>query len=128
MAASSGRWAGYLALTGADPQGQIPIPIRMHRGCTPFSSKRHFRSIYCPTLKRIIEALLAQGNQTLLYAGGKWDNDLEDFAPLPAGSVIFHIDRCDPAAAPPHLGCKACLSGGVPNALLVFGSPEEVRA
>jgi hypothetical protein len=119
---------GYLALTAADPQCQIPIPIWMHRGCTPFISKRHFRSIYWPTLKPIIEALWAQGNQTLLYAEGKWDNELEDFAELPAGSVIFHIDCSDPAAAHRILGGKFCLSGGVPNTLLAFGSPEEIRA
>ncbi len=117
---------GYLALTGADPQGQIPIPIWMHRGCTPFISKRHFRSIYWPTLKPIFEALWARGNQTLLYAEGKWDNKLEDFAELPAGSIIFHIDRTNPAAAHRILGDKFCLSGGVPNALLAFGSRQEV--
>jgi uroporphyrinogen-III decarboxylase len=119
---------GYLALTGADPQGQIPIPIWMHRGCTPFISKRHFQSIYWPTLKPIVEALWAQGNQTLLYAEGKWDAHLEDFAELPAGSVILHLDRSDPAAAHRILGRKFCLSGGVPNTLLAYGSPEEVRA
>ena len=117
---------GYLALTGADPQGQIPIPIWMHRGCTPFISKRHFRSIYWPALKPIFEALWARGNQTLLYAEGKWDNKLEDFAELPAGSIIFHIDRTNPAAAHRILGDKFCLSGGVPNALLAFGSRQEV--
>jgi hypothetical protein len=100
----------------------------MHRGCTPFISKRHFRSIYWPTLKPIIEALWAQGNQTLLYAEGKWDAHLEDFAELPAGSVIFHMDRSDPATAHRILGHKFCLSGGVPNTLLAFGSPEEVKA
>ena len=119
---------GYLALTGADPQGQIPIPIWMHRGCTPFISKRHFHSIYWPTLKPIVEALWAQGNQTLLYAEGKWDAHLEAFAELPAGSVIFHLDRSDPAAAHRVLGRKFCLSGGGPNTLLAFGSPEDVKA
>jgi uroporphyrinogen-III decarboxylase len=121
-------YMGYLALTGADPQCRIPIPIWMHRGCTPFISKRHFQSIYWPTLKPIVEALWAQGNQTLLYAEGKWDAHLEDFAELPAGSVIFHIDRSDPAAAHRVLGHKFCLSGGVPNTLLAFGSPEDVKA
>ena len=119
---------GYLALTGADPQGRSPIPIWMHRGCTPFISRQHFHSIYWPTLKPIVEALWAQGNQTLLYAEGKWDAHLEDFAELPAGSVIFHLDRSDPAAAHRVLGRKFCLSGGVPNTLLAFGSPEDVKA
>ena len=50
---------GYLALTGADPQRQIPIPIWMHRGCTPFISKNHFETIYWPTLRPILDALWA---------------------------------------------------------------------
>ncbi len=118
---------GYLALTGADPQRQIPIPIWMHRGCTPFISRDHFERIYWPTLRPIVEALWAQGNQTLFYAEGKWDAHLERFAELPAGSIIYHIDRGDPARTHAVLGRKFCLSGGVSNILLAFGSPEEVK-
>jgi hypothetical protein len=119
---------GYLALTGADPGKQIPIPIWMHRSCTPFISKDHFETIYWPTLKPIVEALWAQGNQVLFYAEGKWDAHLDRFAELPAGSIIFHIDRSDPERVRRVLGGRFCLSGGVPNALLAFGQPEEVKA
>ena len=119
---------GYLALTGADPRKQVPIPIWMHRGCVPFVSRDHFETIYWPTLKPIVEALWAQGNQVLFYAEGKWDAHLERFAELPAGSIVFHIDRSDPARVSRVLGGKFCLSGGVPNELLAFGKPEEVKA
>ena len=119
---------GYLALTGADPQKQVPIPIWMHRGCVPFISKRHFAEIFWPTLKPIVEALWAQGNQVLFYAEGAWDAHLEAFAELPAGNIIYHLDRTDPEMAHRVLGRKFCLSGGVPNTLLAFGKPEEVRA
>ncbi len=119
---------GYIALTSADPGKAIPIPIWMHRGSTPFISRAHFESIYWATLKPIVEALWAQGNQVLFYAEGKWDAHLERFAELPAGSIIFHLDRTDVRAAHRILGKKFCLSGGIPNALLTFGKPEEVRA
>ncbi|HTT63256.1 MAG TPA: uroporphyrinogen decarboxylase family protein [Bryobacteraceae bacterium] len=119
---------GYLALTGADPARQAPIPIWMHRGCTPFISKAHFSNIYWPTLRPIVEALWAQGNQVLFYAEGKWDAHLETFAELPAGSIVYHIDRSDPALVHRILGRKFCLSGGVPNTLMAFGSQEDVRA
>ena len=118
----------YLALTGADPERKIPIPIWMHRGCVPFVSYDHFENIYWATLRPIVDALWAQGNQVLFYAEGKWDAHLERFAELPAGSIIYHIDRGDPAETHRVLGKKFCLSGGVPNALLAFGKPEEVRA
>jgi uroporphyrinogen-III decarboxylase len=119
---------GYLALTGADPAKQVPIPIWMHRGCTPFISKEHFRTIYWPTLRPIVDALWAQGNQVLFYAEGKWDGHLETFAELPAASIVYHIDRSDPALVHRILGKKFCLSGGVPNTLMAFASPEEVKA
>jgi uroporphyrinogen-III decarboxylase len=119
---------GYIALTSADPGRQIPIPIWMHRGCTPFISREHFETIYWPTLKPIVDALWAQGNQVLFYAEGKWDAHLERFAELPAGSIVFHLDRTNPALAASILGKKFCLSGGVPNTLLAFAKPGEVKA
>jgi hypothetical protein len=63
-----------------------------------------------------------------MYAEGKWDAHLERFAELPAGSMIFHLDRTDPLAAHRILGAKFCLSGGLPNALLAFGSADDVKA
>ena len=119
---------GYLALTSADPSKQVPIPIWMHRGCVPFISRDHFESIYWPTLRPIVDALWAQGNQVLFYAEGKWDAHLETFADLPAGSIVYHIDRGDPVRTHEALGRKFCLSGGVPNTLLAFATPAEVRA
>ena len=119
---------GYIALTSADPQKLLPIPIWMHRGCTPFISREQFNTIYWPTLKPIFDALWAQGNQVLMYAEGKWDAHLESFAKLPDKSVIYHIDRGNPAEVHRVLGKKFCLSGGVPNALLTFGSPADVKA
>jgi hypothetical protein len=119
---------GYIALTGADPGKQIPIPIWMHRGCVPFISHEHFNTIYWPTLKPIVDALWAQGNQVLFYAEGDWDAHLETFAELPAGSIIYHVDRGDPSKAHAVLGKKFCLSGGVPNAMLMMAAPEQVKA
>ncbi|MBL8175398.1 MAG: hypothetical protein JNK48_12060 [Bryobacterales bacterium] len=118
---------GFIALSGLDPARNIPIPIWMHRGCVPFISYDHFNRIYWPTLKPIVEAIWAQGNQTLFYAEGKWDAHLDAFAQLPAGSIIYHIDRGDPAICAQKLGGKFCLSGGVPNAILAFGSAEDVK-
>jgi uroporphyrinogen-III decarboxylase len=119
---------GYIALTSADPSRTVPIPIWMHRGCTPFISKEHFETLYWPTLRPIVDALWAQGNQVLFYAEGKWDSHLERFAELPAGSIVYHIDRSDPDLVHSVLGKKFCLSGGVPNTLLAFSKPDEVKA
>jgi uroporphyrinogen-III decarboxylase len=117
----------YIALSGLDPARNIPIPIWMHRGCVPFISYEHFLTIYWPTLKPIVESIWARGNQVLFYAEGKWDSHLDVFAELPPASIVYHIDRGDIRLIHEKLGGKFCLSGGVPNALLTLGTPDQVR-
>jgi hypothetical protein len=100
----------------------------MHRGAVPFISHEHFDTIYWATLKPIFEAIHARGNQVLMYAEGNWDAHLETFAELPAASIVYHVDRGDIRRAAQVLGKKFCLSGGIPNDLLAYGTPEKVKA
>ncbi len=117
----------WIALSGLDPEQNIPIPIWMHRGCVPFISHDHFNRLYWPTLKPIVESIWERGNQVLFYAEGKWDAHLDTFAELPAGSIIYHIDRSDPVLVQQKLGNRFSTSGGVTNALLFLGTPDQVR-
>jgi hypothetical protein len=116
-----------VARVTADPQRLVPIGYWMHRGGVPFVSPEIFQNIYWATVKPIIEELWSEGRQTLFYAEGKWDHHLESFAELPAGSIVYHVDQGDIFKAHRVLGEKFCLSGGVPNVLLAYGTPEEVR-
>ena len=117
----------HTALSGADPDKNVPIAIWMHRGCVPFISHHHFETIYWPTLKPIIEEIWAKGHQVLFYAEGKWGEHLDAFAELPDQSIIYHVDRDDIFDVHRRIGHKFCLSGGVSNYLLGYGSPDEVR-
>ena len=118
----------HTALGGADPEKQLPISFWMHRGCVPFISHQHFAQIYWPTLRPILEELWRRGHQVLFYAEGKWAPHLDTFASLPDGSIIFHVDRDDIAQVHRAIGHKFCLSGGIPNHVLAFGTTDEVRA
>jgi uroporphyrinogen-III decarboxylase len=117
----------HVALSGADPTKNVPISIWMHRGCVPFVSMKHFEDIYWPTLKLILAEIWRHGHQVLFYAEGKWGPHLKRFAELPDGSIIYHCDRDDIFEVHRILGHKFCISGGVPNGLLSFGKPHEVR-
>ncbi len=116
------------ALDSSDPAGEVPIGFWMHRSCVPMVTPAHFSEFFWPTLKPIIEELWRHGRQTLFYAEGNWDYHLADFATLPPQSIIYHIDQGAPAKVFAALGGRFCLSGGIPNALLAFGKPEQVRA
>jgi uroporphyrinogen-III decarboxylase len=117
-----------VAMASADPERILPVTIWMHRGCVPFINPEQYEKYYWPTLKPIIEELWAAGHQTLLYAEGKWHHHWDTFLELPAGSVIVHCDRDDVFEAKRKLGHKFAISGGIPNRLLSFGKPDEVRA
>jgi hypothetical protein len=117
----------HMALSGADPEKNVPITIWMHRGCVPFISKDHFENLYWPTLKPIIEQIWANGHQVLFYAEGKWAAHLDAFAKLPEKSIIYHVDQDDIFEVHKILGHKFCISGGIPNFLLGYGTPQEVR-
>jgi hypothetical protein len=117
----------HVALSGADPTKNVPITIWMHRGCVPFVSMDHFEKIFWPTLKPILQEIWRQGHQVLFYAEGKWGAHLKRFAELPAGSIVFHCDRDDIFEVHKVLGEKFALSGGVPNDLLAFGKPKQIR-
>ena len=117
----------HVALSGADPDKNVPVAIWMHRGCVPLISPTHFETIYWPTLKPIVEALWARGHQVLFYAEGNWDAHLDSFAELPDGCIVYHVDQGDIFEVHRAIGHKFCLSGGVPNHLLSYGRPDEVR-
>lgn len=117
----------HTALSTADPARQVPVGFWMHRGCKPFISHGWFESHYWPTTKPIIEELWRNNVQTLFYAEGDWNAHLDHFAELPEGSIIYHVDRGDIFEVSRKLGHKFCLSGGIPNFLLAYGTPSEVR-
>lgn len=118
----------HVAMSSADPLKQVPVGFWMHRGCVPFVTPAQFDSHYWPTLRPIIEELWRHGRQTLFYAEGAWDHHLSTFARLPERSIVFHADRTDVFAAKRILGNKFCISGGIPNTLLSYGTADEVRS
>ncbi|MFO7973569.1 MAG: uroporphyrinogen decarboxylase family protein [Candidatus Hydrogenedentota bacterium] len=116
-----------VALATADPEHNVPISMWMHRGCVPFISYEQFETLYWPTLKPVIEAIWASGHQVIFYAEGDWNAHLESFAELPEGSIIYHVDKADIFEAHKILGDRFCISGGIPNFLLTYGTPQEVE-
>lgn len=117
----------HVALSTADPNKEVPITIWMHRGCVPFVTPEQFDTFFWPTLKPIIEEIWSHGHQTLFYAEGKWKHHWNTFRELPEGSIIYHCDRDDVFEAHRALGDRFAISGGIPNYLLSFGEPQEVR-
>ncbi len=118
----------YNAYATGDPTKTVPITVWLHRGCAPFMSYQAYEKFYWPTLKQIIIDLYEMGWQVLFYAEGDWNKNLKYTAELPDRSIIYHVDRGDIFEVHKAVGDKFCLSGGIPNDLLTYGTPDDVRA
>jgi uroporphyrinogen-III decarboxylase len=117
----------HVGLTTADPAKQVPIGFWMHRGCVPFVSPQTFQTHYWSTLRPVVEEFWKHGHQTLFYAEGKWRHHWDAFRELPDLSIVYHCDQDDVFEAHRRLHDKFAISGGIPNVLLSYGKPEEVR-
>ena len=118
----------HTAMSSAGPDKQVPIGLWMHRGCVPFLSPEQFEKFFWPSLKEIIIELHRNGYQTLFYAEGEWNPNLKYIAELPDLSIVYHVDRGDIFEVNREVGHKFCISGGIPNDLLAFGSADDVRS
>ncbi|MDZ7837324.1 MAG: uroporphyrinogen decarboxylase family protein [Actinomycetota bacterium] len=109
----------------ADPTKQVPVTVWLHRA--PCFLKNMYERFFWPTMKELIIKLWEDGLQTLVYAEGNWDKWLKYTEELPEKSIVYHVDKGDIFEVHKKIGDKFCLSGGVPNDMLAYGSPEEVK-
>lgn len=115
------------ALAGADPDKNVPITMWAHRGCVPFITPETFDNIFWPTLKPCLEEIISKGHQVLFYGEGNWEYHYDRLLELPAGGIIYHIDKGDPALAKRKLGARFAISGGLSYDVLARGTQEDVR-
>ncbi len=115
------------ALGGADPDKKAPITIWAHRGCVPFISHETFNTIMWPTLKPVFEEIIAKGYQILFYGEGNWEAHYDTLRTLPAGSIIYHLDRGNPETAARAFKDRFAISGGMSYDVLARGSQQDVR-
>lgn len=106
----------------------IPLVwIWLHKGCAGFMSNEQFEKFYWPSLRAQIMGCIEGGTTPVLYCEGDYTPRLKYIKDVPQGKVVYHFERVDMAKAKEVLGGTACIMGGLPNSLLVSGTPEEVK-
>jgi uroporphyrinogen-III decarboxylase len=90
-------------------------------------SDRQFKTLYWPSLKKIIDALINEGILISIFAEGSFNTRLEIVNDFPKGAVHWMFDRTDMVKAKKILGDKCSISGNVPASLLVAGTTQEVK-
>ncbi len=112
----------------ANPQTAPLVFIPLHKGADGFMSVEQFQKFYWPSLKKVIEGLVADGFVPYLFAEGAYGSRLETIADVPRGRTVWHFDHTDMRRAKQILGGIACIQGNVPLPMLQLGTPEEVTA
>jgi len=103
------------------------VEIFVHRSSTDFISPETFRKLSFPSLKALVEGLVAAGINPILHCDGNWDMNLETLRELPAGNCIIQFDGpTDIFLAKRVIGDRVCIMGDVPPDMLALGSPAEV--
>jgi uroporphyrinogen-III decarboxylase len=98
----------------------------LHKGADGWMSEKQFLTFYWPSLKKVMDALIAEGLLCTVFAEGAFNSRLELVNEFPKGAVSWRFDRSDMAKAKRVLGKTCSIEGNVPTSLLVAGSPEEV--
>lgn len=100
--------------------------IPLHGGTDDFMSNDTYREFYWPSLRRVMEEIIACGMIPYVFCEGKYDSRLEILGEVPRGKVIYMFEQVDIARAKAVLGNTACICGNLPTALLLYGKPAEV--
>ena len=106
----------------------IRVFFPLHKGADGWMREEQFLTFYWPSLKKVMDALIAEGLQCHLFAEGSYNTRLHLVNDFPKGAVTWRFDRSDMAKAKSALGADCCIEGNVPTSLLVAGSAAEVKA
>jgi hypothetical protein len=112
----------------ATPHTAPLVFIPLHKGADGFMSTEQFQTFYWPSLRKVIDGLIADGFIPYLFAEGAYNSRLETIADVPRARTVWHFDQTDMRRAKAVLGDIACIQGNVPSSLLQLASPEKVTS
>ena len=117
-----------MGVKGTQATGRPFVWIWLHKGCEGFMSDEQFKRFYWPGMRDLIVGLIDEGLTPVVYGEGDYTPRLDVIKDIPPGKVVYHFEYMDMPRAKEVLGEVACISGNLPNSLLVSGTPDEVRA
>lgn len=108
-------------------RGIFSVNFPLHKGADGWMSPRQFETFYWPSLKKVMDAFIKEGLIQNMFAEGSFNTRMEYFTGFTRGSVAWLFDQSDMVRAKKVLGHEFCIQGNVPSALIVTGSPEDVK-
>jgi hypothetical protein len=111
------------------PTGIKTTTLILERGGGFYFPLKVFERFEFPYLKKIVEALVAEGITPILHFDQDWILNMPYLKDLPRGKCFMQLDSTtDIFQTKEILGDHMCIMGDVPPSLLTLGTPEEVEA
>lgn len=114
------------ALANAAATGAKRCFIPLHAGGDEFMSPADYEKFYWPGLKQLLLALIENGITPVPFCEGGYNSRLEIISDVPKGKVEYMFEKIDLKRAKETVGKVACIYGTMPNALLIYGTRQEV--
>ena len=107
-------------------RGAKRVFLPLHCGVDEFMSNAAYEEFYWPCLKRCIDLVIENGMTPVCFCEGNYNSRLEILSQVPKGKVVYMFEKVDIKRAKETVGKVACICGNLPNALLAFGTKEQV--
>lgn len=113
-----------IALAKLNHADNIFVPL--HAGVDEFMSPDDYETLYWPTLKRMLCALIDAGITPFVFCEGNYFTRLNFLKDVPRGKVVYFFEKQDMAKAKRELEGIACVAGNISTATLMCGTTEQV--
>lgn len=107
--------------------GSVILTFPLHKGDDTFMSDKQFEKFYWPSLKKFVDALIAEGIMVIMFAEGKFNRRLNYISDFPRGWVHWIFDQTDMAKAKQMVGTNCSISGNIPSSVMCTAKPKEVK-
>ena len=116
-----------MGVDNAKLNGCPVVFIPLHKGADGFMNDQQFKNFYWPTLKAVMEGLIAEGCIPFPWAEGGYDSRLDVIKDSPDG-IFWGFDKVDMARAKKIIGNHHSIGGNMPISVLSVGTKEEIIA
>lgn len=107
----------------------MPIPpypyILMPVHAPTYLTRPQFEKFFWPTFKKAHDEINKRGAKVFMAMEGNWDHVLDHLTDLPKNSIIAQVEATDIFKAKDIIGKDLAIAGGMPFALLKYGTKQE---
>ncbi len=101
--------------------------VPLHCGADSFMSVENYEKHYWPSLKRLLNALIAADLTPFVFCEGKYDTRLDIISDIEPGKVLYFFEDVDWKKCKEKVGKAACIGGGMNTHVLMEKGPAEVE-